>query len=317
LLQSADRPRLDETYGGQAVIEGVMMRDRTGMCIAVRTPDGDITCRREDFTIRPRAKLWSWPVFRGMAALYDSLRLGIDALLWSAEAAGQEDEKLEGWQVGLTMAVSLLIAVGLFMVLPTLLISWLRAALGAAGGGAPGETASYLRTIGLNLAEGAMRALILVLYVTSIARIPDVARVLQYHGAEHRVIHATESGAGLTVESARPYSVIHPRCGTSFLLYVVMVSVIVFSFFGWPGVWQRMAIRLSLLPLIAGVSYEWVRLAGRSNSWLVRALCQPGMWLQRATTREPDDAQLEVALAALRGLRGEEAAGRPVEGGQA
>ena len=297
---------LDETYGGQAVIEGVMMRNRQAMCIAVRAPDGSIACRSEDYSQRQRAAIWRLPVFRGMLALYESLKLGIDALLWSAEAAGEEGAgELKGWQVALTMALSLLIAVGLFMVLPTVLVSPLR------GWGAA-QNAGYLGTVGLNLFEGAVRALILVVYVWSISRVPDVQRVLQYHGAEHRVIHASEAGAELTVTATQAYPLIHPRCGTSFLLYVVLVSVIVFSFFGWPGILARLALRLSMLPLVAGVSYEWVRLAGKSDNVIVRLFCRPGLWLQRLTTREPDDAQVEVAIAALRGLR-REALGEEVQ----
>jgi uncharacterized protein YqhQ len=295
--------RPDETYGGQAVIEGVMMRNRGGMCIAVRAPSGAIVSRREDYTQRRRARLWSWPVLRGVVALYDSVKLGIDALMWSAEAAGEADEQLTGWQVGLTVFLSLGIAVGLFMVLPTLLVSVLRGALGVGAG----SQAGYARTVGLNIIEGLLRAGILVAYIATISRIPDIRRVLQYHGAEHRVIHASEAGEPLTAAAVRDYPILHPRCGTSFLLYVVLVSVVVFSFFGWPGVVQRLVIRLSLLPVVAGISYEWVRLAGRSDSRIVRLLCQPGLWLQRLTTKEPDAGQLEVALAALSGLRGQEA----------
>jgi len=196
--------------------------------------------------------------------------------------------------------LSLAIAVGLFMILPTLAVTPLRGLI--IGGQA---TPTYGQTVLLNILEGLVRALILVLYIAAVARMPDIARVLAYHGAEHRVIQATEAGADLTVDGTRGFSVIHPRCGTSFLLYVVMVSVLVFSFFGWPNLLQRLLLRLSLLPLVAGISYEWVRLAGKSRSPLVRLLCQPGMWLQRLTTRQPADDQIEVAIAALRGLRGE------------
>ncbi len=297
---AGDERRLDETYGGQAVIEGVMMRDRTAMCIAVRTPGGTIALNRRQLSPARRRPVFKLPIVRGMLALYDSVKLGVDALLWSAEAAGEEEEKLAPWQVALTMALSLAIAVGVFMLLPTLVVSPLRSFL-FTGGAAP----SYGQTVMLNVVEGLVRVGILVVYVSLIARMPDVARVLQYHGAEHRVIHAVESGMGLTVEAARPHPVIHPRCGTSFLLYVVMVSVLVFSFFGWPGIIQRILLRLSMLPVVAGISYEWVRLAGKSKSPLVKALCLPGMWLQRLTTRRPDDGQVEVAIAALRGLRGE------------
>lgn len=298
---------LDETYGGQAVIEGVMMRDRNAMCIAVRTPGGTIALKHSQLGAARRLPFFKLPIIRGMLALYDSVKLGVDALLWSAEAAGEPEEQLAGWQVALTMTLSMAIAVGLFMLLPTLIVSPLRWML-SLGEAQP----SYLATVGLNVVEGLVRLGILVAYVTLIARMPDVARVLQYHGAEHRIIHAVEAGGDLTVEAARPFAVIHPRCGTSFLLYVVMVSVLIFSFFGWPGIVQRIVIRLSLLPFVAGISYEWVRLAGKSKSPFVKALCLPGMWLQRLTTRQPDDGQVEVAIAALRGLRGE----RLVEEGQ-
>lgn len=272
-----------------------MMRDRRAMCIAVRSPAGEIVLRRNRLgTVR--GTLTRLPLVRGVVALVDSLGLGIQALLWSAEAAGEEDEKLTGWQVTLTLALAVLLAVGLFVLLPTVLVSPLRG-LGAGDG-----TSSYGRTVLLILAEGLIRALVLVVYIAAVARLPDVARVLEYHGAEHRVINAHEAGRELTVEQARGFPVTHVRCGTSFLLYVVLVSVIVFSFFGWPGILQRMLIRLALLPLVAALSYEWIRLAGSSKLGLVRLLSTPGMWLQRLTTREPDDSQVEVAIAALRGL---------------
>lgn len=294
--------QMDETYGGQAVIEGVMMRDRTASCIAVRSPGGEIVLRRQELGAARRWPVFRLPIFRGLLAFYDSTKLGVEALLWSAEAAGEEEQKLAGWQVALTMVASLAIAVGLFMVLPTLLVSPLRG-LVTAGQAAP----TYGQTVLLNILEGVTRAVILVIYIAAVARMPDIARVLAYHGAEHRVINATEAGAELSVDGARGFPVLHPRCGTSFLLYVVMVSVLVFSFFGWPNLVQRLLLRLSLLPLVAGISYEWVRLAGRSKSPLVKLLCQPGLWLQRLTTRQPDDDQVAVAIAALNGLRGKSA----------
>lgn len=297
-MGEGNRPRpLHQAYGGQAVIEGVMMRNRTGMCIAVRSASGAIVTRREDFTSRPRLRLWELPVFRGMAALYDSVKLGVDALLWSAGASGETDEQLQGWQAWLAVALSMGLAVGLFMVLPTLLTAGLRSLPGPAG---------YARTVGLNLLEGLVRATILVAYIAVVSRMPEVRRVLQYHGAEHRVIHACEAGEPLTAQAAARYPVLHPRCGTSFLLYVVMVSTVVFSFFGWPGLVERLVTRLAMLPLVAGISYEWVRLAGNSRSRLVEWMCRPGLWLQRLTAQEPDPGQVEVALAALAGLRGEE-----------
>jgi uncharacterized protein YqhQ len=287
-------------YGGQAVIEGVMMRDKGAMCVAVRTPDGRIALNHQKLPGgRGRGMLLRLPLFRGMVALVDSVGAGVSALLWSAGAAGEEEEELTGWQVALTMGLALALAVGLFMLLPTLIVSPLRNLIAPGG-----PSAGYGASVAMNLIEGAARAAILVAYVWAIGRLPDVARVLAYHGAEHRVINAGEGGAELSPTGVRGYPVLHPRCGTSFLLYVVMVSVLVFSFFGWPNLWQRLLIRLSLLPVVAGISYEWVRLAGRSKSPMVQLLCAPGMWLQRLTTREPDDAQVEVAIAALRGLTG-------------
>jgi uncharacterized protein YqhQ len=293
-----------ELYGGQAVIEGVMMRDRKAMCIAVRTPGGGIARRHQRLAEHARPAWTRWSFVRGGFSLYDSVRLGVEALLWSAGAAGEEQEQLSSWQVSLVLVTAAALAVGLFMLLPTLVVSPLRTLLLRMVGG------GYGLAVLLNLLEGLVRAGILVAYVAVIGRLPDVARVLAYHGAEHRVIHAQEAGAELTPAGARPFALLHPRCGTAFLLYVVFASIVAFSFFGWPNLWQRLLLRLSLLPVVAGVSYEWIKLAGRSKSVLVRALCAPGLWLQRLTTREPDDAQVEVAIAALLCLR---QGGEPLE----
>jgi uncharacterized protein YqhQ len=286
----------DETYGGQAVIEGVMMRDRRAMCIAVRSPGGEIVRRCERLRWQGRRVLFKVPVLRGVLALADSLGLGVSALMWSAEAAGEADEKLTGWQVTLTLVLAAALAVGLFVLLPTVAVSPLRSLVEGSG------AAGYGLSVALTLIEGLVRGVVLVLYVAAISRLPDVARVLAYHGAEHRVINAHEAGRDLSVQGVRGFPVVHARCGTSFLLYVVLVSIVVFSFFGWPGIWRRILIRLSLLPVVAGVSYEWIRLAGRRRSAVLAALAAPGMWLQRLTTREPDDSQVEVAIAALTGL---------------
>jgi len=285
-----------ENYGGQAVIEGVMMRDRRAMCIAVRSPAGEIVRHCQKLSWQGRSSVARLPLLRGILALVDSVGLGVQALLWSAEASGEEDEKLTGWQVTMTLGLAVVLSVGLFILLPTVLVSPLRILAGDGGAG------SYGTAVLLTFTEGLVRGLILVTYIALIARFPDVARVLAYHGAEHRVINASEAGRELSLQGVRGFPVLHVRCGTSFLLYVALVSVIVFSFFGWPGVWQRIAIRLALLPFVAGVSYEWIRLAGRSRSRLVAVLSAPGLWLQRLTTREPDDSQVEVAIAALRGL---------------
>jgi len=271
-------------YGGQAVIEGVMLRGPRAMAVAVRKPDGTIAVHREE-TLPPgeRWRGWRLPLLRGVASMIDSLTLGVRGLLISAEAAGEE--KLEPHHAFLTVALAVVLAVGCFVVLPTLLAGLLAASLPKTG----------LR----HLVEGMLRLTVLVAYVWSIGRLPDVGRVFEYHGAEHRVVHLMERGGRRTAAAARSLPVLHPRCGTSFLLFVVAVSVLVFSFFGWPGVFQRVLIRLALLPLVAGIAYELIRLSARSRHRLVRVLALPGLALQRLTTREPTDEQVEVALAAL------------------
>jgi len=181
--------------------------------------------------------------------------------------------------------------VALFIVLPT----WLVSLLDPLGLGPSVH----------NLIEGLLRLLILLAYVASIARMNDIRRVLEYHGAEHKVIHALEQGDQLTVAAVRPYPILHPRCGTSFLLLVALISVVLFSFFGWPGFWQRILVRLALLPVVAGVAYEFLRASGRSRSPLWRPVIAPGLWLQRFTTREPDDQQIEVAIRALEAVLAE------------
>lgn len=280
-------------YGGQAVIEGVMIRGPQGVAIAVRRADGNISVRRQPHRPLTRVHpLLGLPLIRGAIALYEALVLGIDALLFSAnEAASSEDEKLgRGEMVG-TMLVSAALAIALFVVLPTWLVSLLEP-LG-------------IGPLVHNLVEGLLRLVVLLLYILAISRMSDVRRVLEYHGAEHKVIHALEQGDELTVEAVRPYPILHPRCGTSFLLLVALISVLLFSFFGWPGFWQRILVRLALLPVVAGVAYEFLRASGRSRSPLWKPLIAPGLWLQRFTTREPDDDQIEVAIQALQAVLAE------------
>lgn len=280
-------------YGGQAVIEGVMIRGPEGIAVAVRRPDGSISVRRRPYRPLTRAhRLLGLPLVRGAVALYEALVLGIDALLFSAnEVAAAEDEKLgRGEMVG-TLLLSVALVVALFIVLPT----WLVSLLDPLGLGPSVH----------NLIEGLLRLLILLAYVASIARMNDIRRVLEYHGAEHKVIHALEQGDQLTVAAVRPYPILHPRCGTSFLLLVALISVVLFSFFGWPGFWQRILVRLALLPVVAGVAYEFLRASARSRSPLWRPVIAPGLWLQRFTTREPDDQQIEVAIRALEAVLAE------------
>lgn len=282
------------TYGGQAVIEGVMMRGPEVMATAVRRSDGSIICQ-VDPAVPPsrKYKVLGWPVIRGAVALWDSVSLGLKALVFSTNLAAEgEGEEVTAGEMSLTMLLGLAIAIGLFIVAPTVLI---------------GFTKRYLadRSILLNLVEGIIRMAIFLGYLTAISRMQDIQRVFAYHGAEHKVILAYEASPEhrVTVEDARRFRTLHPRCGTSFLLFVVVLSIVLFSFFGWPPLWERIAIRLALLPVVAGLSYEVIRASARSRSRLLAAAIAPGLWLQRLTTRQPDDAQLEVAIAALKGAR--------------
>jgi len=274
------------TYGGQAVLEGVMMRGPQGYAVAVRRPAGDIVTRYRD---RPRPStrypFLGWPFVRGLASLVDSLVVGIDSLMYSADEVAGEDEKLTATESTLTVIVSLVLSVGLFMLLPTVIAGPLLRL------GAPATV--------VNLAEGVLRLGILVAYVWVIGLMPDIRRVYQYHGAEHMVINAYETTGDYSPAAAARFRTAHTRCGTSFLLFVVVVSVLLFSLFGWPNIWVRIATRLALLPVIAGLAYEIIRLGGEARSPVLRLLVAPGLWLQRLSTREPDEAQLEVAAAAL------------------
>jgi uncharacterized protein YqhQ len=272
--------------GGQAVIEGVMMRGKSWAATAVRREDGDIVTEVQ--------RLWSpppylgflrWPVVRGAVALVYSLVVGMRALGFSASQFGGQDEQMTTKELVVTFLLAIVFGVGLFILLPTVLMRWL------------GRSNNPLL---LSLGEGLLRLAIFFLYVVSITLIKDVRRIFEYHGAEHKVVHAfEEQGLPLKVTDTAPFSTLHPRCGTSFLLYVMVVSILLFAFLGWPSVYLRVMSRLLLMPLVAGLSYEWLRLAGRSNSPLLKLLAGPGLWLQKLTTREPDEAQIEVALIAL------------------
>ena len=282
--------------GGQAVMEGVMMRSPHWTATAVRRPDGDILTsvqRLDSLLVRyPWLRL---PVLRGIIVLYEALTIGIRALFFSANAALGEEEQLTASQIGVSAAVGLALAVGLFFVLPTI--------------GARALDRFLPSVVLLNLVEGAIRVSILIAYIGSIARLPDIRRVYAYHGAEHKAVNAYEAGDPLDVAAVRRHSRFHPRCGTSFLLIVMVVAIIVFSFLGRPPLVLRIASRVALIPLVAGVSYEIIR-AGARYRWF-RPLVAPGMWLQRLTTREPDEAQMEVAARALREVTEREGAQDP------
>lgn len=276
--------------GGQAVIEGVMMRGPELVATAVREPSGEISVKAEPVSsIAQRYPILKQPMLRGVVALGESLILGLKSLSYSAQKAGEEEEALSDREIVLTMLLSLGLAVLLFIVIPTAAAKYLHEVLAD--------------PLWLNLAEGALRMAIFLLYIYGISRLKDIQRVFQYHGAEHKTIHAYEAGVPLTVENVQRYSTLHPRCGTAFLLIVMVVSIVMFAFLGWPDLWTRIASRIVLLPVVAGISYEIIRFAGRSGNRIVQIAILPGLWLQRLTTRQPDDSQVEVAIQALEAVR--------------
>lgn len=286
----------EKSIGGQAIMEGVMMRGPKGLCMAVRKPDGTISiCKKQPDTLASRYKFLKWPVLRGTAAFVDTLVIGLDALMYSANESGDEDMQLSKGTLGLTMFAGIAIAVGLFMLLPTILMRLLGVVNAS--------------PIVANLLEGAVRLTIFLIYIISVSAIPDMRRFYQYHGAEHKTIFSYEAGQELIPEQVKAQSCLHPRCGTAFLLIVMLTSIVVFSFFGWPNLLVRIVTRLLLLPVVAGIAYEVIKAAAKGKNPIWRIIIWPGLALQMATTREPDEKQIEVAIAALKGvleLEGEE-----------
>ena len=274
------------SVGGQAVIEGVMMRGPHKVAVAVRQPDGEIAVDVNPVnSIRDKYPILKKPLLRGVIALFESLYDGIKALAYSAQVSGEEDEQLTGKEMAMTIGTSVLLAVGLFIVIPTWSMRFLHEL-----------TEDPMM---LNLAEGVLRMVIFLAYIAAISSMEDIQRVFQYHGAEHKTINCFEAGVPLTPENVKKYSRYHKRCGTSFLFIVMIVSIIVFMFIDAPSAWMRMLIRLLLVPVIAGISYEFIMFAGRSDSWIANALSAPGKWVQRLTTREPDLDMIEVAIASV------------------
>jgi uncharacterized protein YqhQ len=275
-------------YGGQAVIEGVMMRGLRQATVAVRAPDGGIVYRDRVLNVT-RCTLWArLPLLRGVQMLGDALLIGVWALSFSANAsAGEDEQPLSSRELSGLIATSLAMAIGLFFVLPLLLAS-LVARLG-------------LPPLVRELLEGVFRLGIFVGYLVLIRRSSDIQRVFAYHGAEHKTVNAYEAGAALTPAEVRRHSLIHPRCGTSFVLVVLLISIVVFSFLSGLPFWVRLLSRIVFVPLFAGIGYELLRLSARNyhRAW-VRSLVAPTLLMQKLTTEEPDDAMLEVAILALR-----------------
>lgn len=279
-------------YGGQALIEGVMMRGPKETAIAVRLPNGEIEVTRQEIKTWTNKPLLKLPIIRGFVALVDSLVVGTKALMFSANrAAGEEEggEELSFWEMALTVVIAFGFGIILFVGLPTGSAHLLRDFVSG--------------TVLQNLLEGGIRLVVFFIYILLISRMKDIQRVFQYHGAEHKAIYTHEAGLELTVVNARKFSTLHPRCGTSFLLIVVVVSIFVFAFLGLNPLWWRILSRIILMPLVAGVAYEILKFSARhlESPWW-RGLIAPGLLLQKLTTREPDDEQLEVALAALQGV---------------
>ncbi len=300
-------PKHITSIGGQAVIEGVMMRGPKEIATAVRKSDGSIVIDKQPvYSVITKYKLNRIPIVRGVVAFFESMITGMKCLMFSADQMDIEDDegykpsKFEKWlddkfgdkvkdiAIYFSVVIALVFSVGIFMLLPNALATVVK-----------NFTDSHVI---LNISEGVIRMLIFLGYLLMVSRMKDIQRVFEYHGAEHKTIATYESGDELTVENARTHSRLHPRCGTSFLLFVMVVSIIIFSLLRWGSMWQNMLYRLLLLPVVAGLSYEMIKIAGRSKNKFVALLIQPGLWLQKITTREPDDSQLEVAIASLKAV---------------
>ena len=293
------------TVGGQAVIEGVMMRGLKGIATAVRNPEGNIVVNHDHTDpLSQKYKMLRWPLIRGAVALVDSMKIGIKSLNWSASIFGEDEEpskfdrflkdkfgeKGEKIIETITMIFSLSLSILLFFVVPTLITGLLR---------------SYdLPHLGLNAIEAVIRLSIFIGYLYGISKMKDIYRVFQYHGAEHKAITCYENELELTVDNARSCTRFHERCGTNFMFLVMAVSIVVFSFTGWTNPLMRIVIRILLLPLISGITYEILRWLGRTKGPIQKMVAYPGMMLQRLTTKEPLDDMLEVSIRALKEAEG-------------
>ncbi|MBQ9980748.1 MAG: DUF1385 domain-containing protein [Oscillospiraceae bacterium] len=294
------------SIGGQALIEGIMMRGPKKEAISVRNPQGEIITTVKDLkSVRDKYPILRIPVVRGAVALVESLVSGIAALNYSAEFYPEEEDpnykpgKFEQWldkkmqdpkaqkaSTAILMVISFVIAIVVFFFLPTLITGWISRAVES--------------NIVKNLIEGVIRIVIFLVYLFAVSRMKDIKRVFSYHGAEHKTIFCYEAGKELTVENVRPMSCHHPRCGTSFLFVVFILAIIVFSLVPWMPVLPRLVVRIVLIPVIVGIAFEFNRAVGRHDNWLTRILTAPGMALQNLTTFEPDDSMIEVAIAAMK-----------------
>jgi uncharacterized protein YqhQ len=284
---SEDAPARPHLYGGQAVVEGVMMRGADHWAVAVRKPAGEIYVESHDIdSVAKRHPFFAKPFLRGVIVLGQSLAIGTRALLIATNQSMDDDEQLTSRQVGIALALAMIFFVAIFVLGPTVLFAWIQDEM---GGG-----------VLTNVLEGLFRVGLFVAYLWLIGKTKDIHRVFEYHGAEHKTIAAFEHGDPLDPEHVDRYSTVHVRCGTNFLIIVMVITIFVFTLFGTPGFWWRIASRVIAIPVIAGVAYEALRLGARYQSSLVmRGLMAPGLWLQKITTQKPDRGQIQVAIASF------------------
>tara|TARA_B100001964_G_scaffold40710_1_gene44790 strand:+ start:173376 stop:174299 length:924 start_codon:yes stop_codon:yes gene_type:complete len=283
-----DTGKVAPRYGGQAVLEGIMIRGQNNVAIAVRSPSGEIVTKVKKINTLFTGKLRSIPIIRGILALAETLSLGMDALNYSSQVANQEEDTPPSkFSSVMMILVSLSIAVGIFFILPLLVSKPFEGILGS--------------DVISNVAEGIIRLLVFLVYVTAISLMPDIRRVYMYHGAEHMAVHAQEKGKPLTIEEIRKYPTAHPRCGTAFLLTIMVIAIVVFTFIPRDPLWMVIGSRIVLIPLIASLSYEFIRFNSKyeTNKW-VSKLSIPNLLLQSLTTKIPDDDQIEVAISAMK-----------------
>jgi uncharacterized protein YqhQ len=289
-------------YGGQAIIEGVMMRGQDTVVTAIRRPGGGLSIEPQKLSQLYTGRMRKAPFLRGIIVLIESMVLGVKALLHSADVSLEEEgEEISGWLLWLIIAGSLVFAIALFFLAPLFLT----------------KLFNFNSTLIFNLVDGAIRVIIIVAYLWLMGLMPDIKRVFAFHGAEHKVVNAYENGVPLEVDAVKRYSTAHARCGTGFIFIVLIISIIVFAITGLHSVWLMVLSRIILIPVIASLSYEVIYFSSRHiNNGLIRALISPGLWLQSLTTREPDDSQIEVALAAMKKVVEIEEAKQPEETGE-
>ncbi len=296
------------TVGGQAVIEGVMMRGSKGLATAVRLPNGSIEVKKESSeSLTKKNKFFGFLIIRGFISLIESLIIGIKSLEYSASFFEDDEEesesKFDKWfdkvfkekgnsvLMGISLVLSLAFSILLFFILPTALTSLVKKTITS-------------NVVVLNIIEGIIRVIIFISYIFIVGKLEDIKRVYQYHGAEHKTIFCYESGIDLTPENAKKFGRLHPRCGTNFLFLVMVISIIIFSFTGWQSIGQRVISRVLLLPVVSGVTYEVIKWLGKSDSKISKIIAWPGLLLQKITTQEPDESMLEVAITSLKAAEG-------------